>query len=252
MRSRQSDEQQTQKQQEVSATIPDWFSEQNMITRSLEGTIQIQQVDITKSKPAPDLPTPETKDTMATGGGEDSSLPGDEPSEEHKYAVPEELWGELRASVKAGLRLPPAQYATEPAAKKSHLVLQYPGNDGIPFLDAVVRQLSSDLKTDLITLNAQDIAQLFSEQDLAETGSTSAIRSLGYEVHRTPVTTWPDSGDGEVEGDDDFGDIAAASPGVRTEVSTPRFITIEAGKESGDVPLPNWLGLKSLVASING
>ncbi|KAJ5290851.1 hypothetical protein N7478_000102 [Penicillium angulare] len=251
MRSRQSEDPQNQKQQEASAKIPDWFSEQNMVTRSPEGAIQIQQVVITKSKPVPDLPKPETKETMATGGGEDPSSPGEEPSEQHKYAVPEELWGELRASVKSGLRLPPAQYAAEPAAKKSHLVLQYPGYDGIPFLDAVVRQLSSDLKTDLITLSAQDIAQLFSEQDLTETGSTSAIRSLGYEVHRPPVTTWPDSGEGEVEGDDDFADIAGASHG-RTEVSTPRFITIESGKEPGDVPLPNWLGLKSLVASING
>ncbi|KAJ5646977.1 hypothetical protein N7490_003349 [Penicillium lividum] len=250
MRNRQPEQ---EKQKEPVAAIPSWFSDQNIVTRSSEGAALAQQVEITVSKPTSTSSTVEKKESLTGGGGEDpaSSSETPEPDEDNNYAVPEEIWGELRASVKAGLRLPPAQYAKEPAAKKSHLTLQYPGNDGIPFLDAVVRQLSNDLHTDLITLNAQDIAQLFSEQDLAETGATSPIRSLGYDVHRPPVATWPEPIEGEGEGEDDMADIAGP-PGVRTEVSTPRFITIEASKDSGDVPLPNWLGLKSIVASING
>jgi hypothetical protein len=52
----------------------------------------------------------------------------------------------------------------------------------------VVQRLAHELDADLVTLNAQDLAQLLSEQDLAEAGATSTIRSLGYEVHRPPVT----------------------------------------------------------------
>ncbi|KAJ5928391.1 hypothetical protein N7466_007347 [Penicillium verhagenii] len=250
MRNRQAEQ---EKQKEPAAAIPSWFADQNIVTRGSEDAQQAQQVEITISKPVPTQMNAQKKE-IPTGGAGDEPVPSSEPAEfveESSYAVPEEIWGELRASVKAGLRLPPTQYAKEPAAKKSHLTLQYPGHDGIPFLDAVVRQLSNDLKTDLITLNAQDIAQLFSEQDLAETGATSPIRSLGYDVHRPPVATWPEPIDGEGEGEDDMAELAGP-PGVRTEVSTPRFITIEASKDSGDVPLPNWLGLKSIVASING
>lgn len=216
------------------------------------------QVEITKSKSNPGA-SPDNNDAVdeeASGGnGGDPAAPvtPSESGSENRYTLSEPLWDELRASVKAGLRLPPTQYAKEPSAKKSHLVLQYPGTDGILFLDAVVKRLSHELKTDLITLNAQDIAQLFSENDLAESGATSAIRSLGYEVYRPAVmAAFAEPGEGEGEADEEIPEIAAAHPGARAEVSTPRFITIEASRDSADVPLPNWLGLKSLVASING
>jgi SpoVK/Ycf46/Vps4 family AAA+-type ATPase len=187
---------------------------------------------------------------MASGGGSDPSAPNDLPTE-NRYAVAEESWEELRASVKAGLRLPPAKYAQEPSVKKSHLVLHYPGNDGILFLDAVVKRLAHDLSTDLVTLNAQDIAQLFSEQDLADSGVTSPIRSLGYEVYRPSPPTLPEIEDHEGDGEDEVTEVGPR--GMRGDVGTPRFITIESSKESGDIPLPNWLGLKTLLGgSING
>lgn len=254
MRNRQSDQQQQQKPSPA-ATIPSWFHQRNIVNHGSDGpqdAAQFQsQVEIRKLKPESKT-DPTSQGMSAPGGdGEDPSAAGESSNLETRYAVAEALWEELRASVKAGLRLPPVQYAAEPPAKKSHLVLQYPGSDGILFLDAVVQRLAHELNADLVTLNAQDIAQLLSEQDLAEAGATSAIRSLGYEVHRPPVTAWPEPNEGEGEGDDDIAEIAGAH-GVRPEVSIPRFITIEASKDSGDIPLPNWLGLKSLVASING
>lgn len=259
MRNRQSEQQQQQKFA-LAASIPSWF-QTNIIHGPQKGakadSPQSQhQVEITKSKSKPGA-SPDNNDTVedqASGGdGEDPSA-GPTPGSniENRYALAEPLWEELRASVKAGLRLPPSQYAKEPPSKKSHLVLQYPGHDGILFLDSVVKRLSHELNTDLITLNAQDIAQLFSENDLAESGATSAIRSLGYEVYRPAVmAAFAEPGEGAGEGDEDIPEIAGA-PGSHAEMSTPRFITIEASRDSGDVPLPNWLGLKSLVASING
>ncbi|KAJ5720466.1 uncharacterized protein N7483_008400 [Penicillium malachiteum] len=249
MRNRQSEQPQNTQKDRTTKTIPEWFSDQNLVIHDSESAVQIKQLQITKSKRMPDQTNPEPKEVFASAGREDPSVsdgPTDpkDPQEELDYAVPEEIWSELLASVKAGLRLPPVQYAEEPVARKSHLVLQYPGNDGIPFLDAVVRQVSKDLKTDLITLNAQDIAQLFSEYDLAETGSCSPVHSLGYEVHQ-PVATLPEPIHMEGEG------VATAGPGMRTEVSNPSFITIESGKDSGDIPLRNLSGLKSLLASLN-
>ncbi|OOQ90236.1 spastin [Penicillium brasilianum] len=254
MRNRQSEQQQQQKGT-TAATIPSWFHERNIVTHGPDGRPDAarfqSQVEVRTSKQE-SKPESTTQAQSASGGnGEDPFTTGESSEVETRYAVADALWDELRASVKAGLRLPPTQYAGEPPAKKSHLVLQYPGPDGILFLDAVVHRLAHELNADLVTLNAQDLAQLLSEQDLAEAGATSAIRSLGYEVYRPPVTAWPEPNEGEGEGDDDIAEIAGAH-GVRPEVSTPRFITIEASRDSGDIPLPGWLGLKSLVASING
>lgn len=233
-------------------TIPAWFLKRNTVNRSPEGqsTIQTQhQVEIVKSKSVPESDEP-AKGEQNPGGDDKDPSSAEPMGSENRYAVADATWNELRASVKAGLRLPSAQYANEPAVKKSHLVLQYPGNNGITFLDAVVKRLAHEQDTHLVTLNAQDIAILFSELDLTESGSSSAIRSLGYEVYRPPAMAWPESAEGE-DGDEDISEIAAGQ-GVRAEFSTPRFITIEASKDSGDIPLPNWMGLKSLVASING
>ncbi|KAJ5899334.1 hypothetical protein N7495_004078 [Penicillium taxi] len=247
------DQQKQQDQQSnppQTTTIPNWFSEYNTVTRSLNGhdaEPPVLQVEITKSK---SIPKPGDKSNHPVGGEEPPS--SEEPSvSKNRYAVSDALWDELRASARAGLRLPPDQYAKEPAAKKSHLVLQYPGNDGILFLNAVVQQLSHDLNTDLITLNALDIAQLFSEQDFVETGATSPIRSLGYEVYRPQgISPGPESVDAESDGDEDM-DISPMQGG-RAEASSPHFITIEPSRQSNDVLFPNWSGLRSLVASING
>lgn len=225
--------------------IPKWFLEQNTICGGPDGHADVQvqhQIQIAKSQPR--KVTDDTKETQSitkSGGGNDPSTSG-EPHDESgdRYAVAEELWDELRASVRAGLRLPPSQFAKEPEAMKCHLVLQYPGKDGIPFLDAVVRRLTHELNTDLITLDAQDIVQLLTEQDIAEAGTTSAIRSLGYDVHRQLT----DLSEIDMEEDDDL-DYEAP------HLSRPRIITIESKKNSGDVPLPNWHQLRSIMSSLN-
>ncbi|OQE22035.1 hypothetical protein PENFLA_c013G09641 [Penicillium flavigenum] len=238
------------------ATVPPWFYEHNTVSHSSEdrATQSLQQVRITKSGSEQEPEKVQTE-SMAFGGDSDPSASSEPPaSTENRYAVAEETWEELRASVKAGLRLPPVKYAKEPSVKKTHLALHYPGSDGIPFLDAVVKKLAHELGTDLVTLNAQDIAQLFSEHDLADVGITSPIRSLGYDVFRQSVTTsWSEIEDPEGDGEDDVTEMAGGPRGMRGDISAPRFITIESSKEAGDIPLPNWLGLKTLLGgSING
>ncbi|KAJ5773037.1 hypothetical protein N7457_007933 [Penicillium paradoxum] len=253
MRNRRS----SQQAAKSTATVPAWFYEHNMLSHGREDrAIQsLQQVRIAKSGLQRGLEETQAE-SLASGGDSDpsTSTESSESRDENRYTVAEETWEELRASVKAGLRLPAAKYAKEPSVKKSHLALHYPGNDGIPFLDAVVKKLAHELGADLVTLNAQDIAQLFSEQDLADVGVTSPIRSLGYDVYRTSVTpSWSEIEDPEGDGEDDVTEITGAPRGMRGDVGPPRFITIESSKEAGDIPLPNWLGLKTLLGgSING
>ncbi|KAF4763734.1 hypothetical protein HAV15_001322 [Penicillium sp. str.  len=235
------------------ATVPAWFYEHNKVSHSSEDrpTQSLEQVQITKSRSKE--PKEVKTESQASGGDSDPSASGEPPTvPENRYAVAEESWEELRASAKAGLRLPAAKYAKEPSVKKAHLALHYPGSDGIPFLDAVVKKLAHELGTDLVTLNAQDIAQLFSEQDLADAGVTSPIRSLGYDVYRQSVpSSWSELEDPEGDGEDDVTEIAGGPRGMRGDISTPRFITIESSKEAGDIPLPNWLGLKTLLGGID-
>lgn len=234
------------------ATVPDWFYERNTVLNDSRQASEIQvpqQVGVDRaSSEAEEVVSKE----MAQGGdGGDDSGPSKPSDSEHRYMLSHAVWEELYASVKAGLRLPPAKYADEPSAMKSHLVLQYPGDDGILFLDAVVRKLAHSLGANLVTLNAQDIAQLCSEQDIADSGMTSNVRSLGYEVYRpTNTASWQDFDDSASEGDGEESDMADRSS--RPDLSAPRFITIESTRDLSDIPMTNWLGLKSLVASLNG
>ncbi|KAJ5173362.1 hypothetical protein N7492_005955 [Penicillium capsulatum] len=227
--------------------IPQWFLGQNTICGRPDGPVNAQvqhRLQIAQSRPPRVTDeTLETETVITSGGPGGSSTPEEPPESGDRYAVAEELWDELRASVKAGLRLPPSQFAKEPVAMKCHLMLQYPGKDGILFLDAVVKRLAHELNTDLITLDAQDIVQLLTEQDIAESGKTSAIRTLGYDVHRQPA----DLSEMDMEEEDDLD-----MPGYETPaMSRPRIITIESKKNPGDVPLPNWHQLRSIMSSLN-
>lgn len=238
------------------AVIPDWFHERNTVVNNGQapsGAQSLQSVTIDRSRPEAELGSVDKQGQGGDGGGEGGQPEaGEQPQAENRYALSEALWEELCASARAGLQLPPAKYAREPSAKKSHLVLHYPGNDGIVFLDAVVKKLAQELSTDLVTLNAQDIAQLCSEQDLADSGATSPIRSLGYEVYRPSISeAWQEDNVNEGEDEADI-DSPEPSRNFRPGVESPKFITIESPQNGGGVPLPNWLGLKSLVASISG
>ncbi|KAK1143499.1 hypothetical protein N8T08_006305 [Aspergillus melleus] len=243
------------------ATVPDWFYERNTVVNGDEArSVAAQAPQQVKIAPSVTGTDKTEMEAVAQGGGSGDENGGSSPSSdgvpgnENRYALTEALWQELCASARAGLRLPPAKYATEPSARKSHLVLQYPGSDGILFLDAVVKRLAQELGADLVTLNAQDIAQLCNEQDLEDVGTTSSIRSLGYEVYRpAPSDAWQDVVE-EGEADDaDMMDSVVPSRSLRPGLAAPKFITIESPRgSSGDIPLPNLSGLRSLVAAFNG
>lgn len=68
----------------------------------------------------------------------------------------------------------------EPAVKKSHLLLHYAGSDGEYLIDDLVRDHTTEMCADLITLDVQDIAELMSS--LASSEVASDARMLSYAV----------------------------------------------------------------------
>ncbi|KAK2758304.1 hypothetical protein FQN54_004150 [Arachnomyces sp. PD_36] len=168
----------------LAAAVPQWFYEKNTIFQDdvVESEApEVQKVGIHKTE----IESEEKSEAAAQGGDNgnegDSGTP-DVPS--NRYLLTQDIWDELYVSAKAGLALPAAKYSSDPAVAKAHLILQYPGEDGITFLDAVVKKLASSLNTNIVTLNAQDIAMLCSEQERTDIGSPStSISELGYEVY---------------------------------------------------------------------
>lgn len=163
------------------ASVPQWFYENNTIFQEVgqrEGSEL--KVGITKVE----AESEEQPEGTAQGGddGNDGS-PNKPIPPDNRYLISQDIWDELYVSAKAGLTLPAMQYSDDPAATKAHLILQYPGEDGAVFLDAVVKKLASSLNANIATLNAQDIAMLCSEQERADPiMPSSSIGELGYEV----------------------------------------------------------------------
>ena len=190
--------------------IPSWFRERNIDTsedlRQLADT-RVQSVAVGQF--SPDV---EELIKGVSQGGEDGDDKGDtDPTPSgHRYVLSQEIWDELLASVNAGLMLPATRYADEPSATKSHLVLQYPGDGGILFLDAVVKKLAATLGTNVVTINAQDIAEMYGEQDQDVDGSSGPLSLLGFEVYHPSSKSVPKEEEDledvdEAEADEDTG-----------------------------------------------
>ncbi|KAL3496045.1 hypothetical protein BJX62DRAFT_147568 [Aspergillus germanicus] len=212
-------------------TVPDWFLAANTLLHDRNETY-----------------TAWIRSRVRIAGREENRASKDELPSLLPFELSEATWMEVFNSARAGLRLPPAKYATEPSARKSHLVLHCPANGSTTFLDAVISRLSLDLNADLVTLDAQDIARLCAEQDLAETGKMSPIQFLGYEVYR--ASTPDETSDGLVDSDEAEPDIEIPRGLDSGGDKGPKFITIESSREPGDIPIPSIMNLRSIVAAI--
>ncbi|EGD87252.1 hypothetical protein H112_05792 [Trichophyton rubrum D6] len=174
----------------VAIKLPAWFHRRNMkLSDQSAQESQLPPLDVHISQKSKQE-NAEDGDQLREGqGGDDGSAgkPDDASpsSPDSRYTLSPEVWQELRAAVQAGLTLPAARYAHDPASAKPHLVLQYPGEGGILFLDAVVKSLATDLNTSIVTLNAQDIAELYGQQRQENDQlSSSMMLLLGYDVYR--------------------------------------------------------------------
>lgn len=250
----------------TAATIPQWFINRNIVTYTqavkLPQQLNVQsynQEQLSSKQTTPTSISPPSEDVTPTSkestseklesresdnGGPSSDTP--EPTIINgRYTIDGDVWSRLRLSVRAGFTTPPTPYLNDPATEKSHILLQYPLRkkeanidviDGSLFLHAVVQSLAKQEEADLVTLNAQDIARLCSEQTRAEAKASSSIRNLGYEIYnnwnkkRRLDTESPF--EKEEAGDD--GDSSISLSGAR-----PHILPIEVTLP--DTQLPNWL-----------
>ncbi|KAM5469303.1 hypothetical protein MauCBS54593_004660 [Microsporum audouinii] len=174
----------------VAVDLPAWFHRRNLkisdqsaqVSELLPLDVQISQQSVKESVEGEgELREGQGGDDGSSGKPED----GTPSNSDSRYTLSPEVWQELRAAVQAGLSLPAARYAHDPASAKPHLVFQYPGDGGILFLDAVVKSLATDLNTSIVTLNAQDIAELYGQQRQENDQlSSSMMLLLGYDVYR--------------------------------------------------------------------
>ncbi|PYH44837.1 ATP-binding protein [Aspergillus saccharolyticus JOP 1030-1] len=229
MRSRKS----SSKLSDKATTVPDWFRQRNVVVHDGKGEsagVALRQVQIRSSLDIEAEKEALVEELGQGGDGESPPPSGDSGPRDNRYALTEAMWEELCASARAGMRLPPARYAQEPSARKSHLVLQYPGADGILFLDAVVKRLAHEIGADLVTLNAQDIAELCSEQDLTDTGKTDSIRSLGYDVHRPTIPEASEDGMDLSEADNEDESLQSLNSSSDPPAMGQRFILGSTGE----------------------
>ncbi|PGH23510.1 hypothetical protein AJ80_02464 [Polytolypa hystricis UAMH7299] len=161
--------------------LPGWLYERNLMLCGNAAGSPALDPDVVyeggKQETSNPLPTP-------SSAGDAPSPSGDKPITS-RYTLSFQVWDEVIKSVLANLCLPATKHANQLAATKTHLVLQYPGEGGIVFLNAVVKSLATDVGANLLTLNAQDIVELYSEQEAEESETPSSISSLSYEVFQS-------------------------------------------------------------------
>ncbi|PBP15587.1 hypothetical protein BUE80_DR013686 [Diplocarpon rosae] len=102
-----------------------------------------------------------------------------------KYSLQVDVYREILATLKAGLALRPPKNATNNTLLRPVTFLQCPKDGGSYFLDTIIETIALKLDSDLIRLNAQDLAQIagpYLEGNLAWSYSCTSL--LAYNAHR--------------------------------------------------------------------
>ncbi|KAL8690151.1 MAG: hypothetical protein Q9224_004474, partial [Gallowayella concinna] len=120
-----------------------------------------------------------------------------------KEAYPS-VWFEILLMVQAGLVPPSTSYADVPFSAKPHLVLHCPVVGSRQFLHGTILHLACILKTDVIELDAQNIAEIGGGY-LDEPGMSpnERLSCLSYHIHASPddehQSTQNSTGDEDIE-----------------------------------------------------
>ncbi|KAI9891580.1 MAG: hypothetical protein M1814_002703 [Vezdaea aestivalis] len=110
-----------------------------------------------------------------------------DPISTTRYPINNHIWNEIISTIRGGLQLSANSTPINDnfAAVKSHILLQCPKNGGAFFLDSLVERCALEAGTDLVTIDAQDIAEIAGDWlgDGSHPGPHS-ISSLGFDTHR--------------------------------------------------------------------
>ncbi|KAL8786373.1 MAG: hypothetical protein Q9195_008238 [Heterodermia aff. obscurata] len=129
--------------------------------------------------------------TEAEGGdqaapGAEYILPHDENSDEDAlYSIDAAVYLELQRMISAGLNIP--RDPDNASSSRPHLVLNCPQQGGTFFLDFLVQDLALNSESDVVRIDAQDIAEIGGRyiRDLTDTDG-NPLSVLGYETHLKP------------------------------------------------------------------
>ena len=208
--------------------IPQWFMDRNVIIRESDAgkadedgvgsQSQGQIINPTSVEEPPALDTlkiePEaTSKDSGTVTKPKTSTPAEELSEEG-LPLEDQILAEISTLVSAGLQVPTTENMQSWRSPKPHIVLHCPKDGGSRYLDMLVKRMTGAHNTDLIRLDAQDLAQIGSDY-LEDPNDSPAytLSSLGYHAHLGTMSggsQWvEDPADEEeyddVEDDDDKG-----------------------------------------------
>ncbi|MCJ1411037.1 hypothetical protein MMC19_005125 [Ptychographa xylographoides] len=183
-------------------TLPAWFLDRNVkLHEEVSGStgtrlIACHGLESSSSSPLRLQPLlPELEPALATNpvptnralmpdSTSTQSFGKDVQSDSQVYEIDSNILTEISAMVTAGLRPSSGRFADGYAASKPHILLQSPKNGGTFFLDAVVNHVALKHRADVISIDAQDIAEIAAEYagELPDMPSNS-VRSLGYDTY---------------------------------------------------------------------
>lgn len=178
--------------------LPDWFLQKNVhynrandwieLTRQYSSKTNIEEEIIDLKDPPPDDKSHENKSNAST-----------------EYMLNQDVYTEILATLKAGLSLRPSKNTVTHVTLRPINVLQCQKDGASIYLDHIVSKLCSDLGTDLVQIDAQDIAQIvgpYLDENIAWNASTTAF--YGYNAQKIS---------GKLEDFEDFEDYKKADQG---------------------------------------
>lgn len=201
--------------------IPSWFTTRNVSLREEDpekGGV-VQSIAQNEQDSGERLPAREKSDAAP----EESQQASDEHANadrEIQFLPGVEL--EAVHALKAGLRIPTAQYGEFVASVKPHLVLFCPSDGGIYKLRSFVQSFASDASIDLLRLDPQDIAEVGGDY-MEEAGSfgSNTLSSLGYD---SSLAISASSSQAAEE------DRAEEDEGEETEEESPSYSNVSRGR----------------------
>ncbi|KAL8829374.1 MAG: hypothetical protein Q9170_006191, partial [Blastenia crenularia] len=105
-------------------------------------------------------------------------------SDDFHWKVRFENFKEIESTVQAGLQLPASPYADTAISAKPHIVLLCPRKGGTKFLNTLIRHVASTTGSELVQLDAQDLAEMGGDYiDENSDPDLEFLSSLSYEVY---------------------------------------------------------------------
>ncbi|KAL9004843.1 MAG: hypothetical protein Q9188_002362 [Gyalolechia gomerana] len=104
--------------------------------------------------------------------------------DQRNWKIDVRILREVESTVQAGLQTPAYQHGNATISTRPHVVLHCPKRGGTAFLDALVKHLASKIGSDLVQVDAQDLAEIGGDYlDGFPDSDSESLSSLGYDIH---------------------------------------------------------------------